>query len=90
MKNSSFQNSKPELDQDHDIKTTSGRDKSQVQVLFYFKFRSITWYQHRTFIIVNEKNLDDFQKYDLKECKNRNNDDTIYVTFTIKYIKFRS
>jgi hypothetical protein len=47
MKNSSFQNARPEPDQDHDIKTTSGRDKSQVQVLFYFKFMSITWYQLR-------------------------------------------
>ena|ERR1035437_2134367 len=69
MKNSAFMNTRPELDQDHDISTTSGRDKSQVQVLFYFMFMSITWYQLRRYIIATEKFHDDFHEDDLKECK---------------------
>lgn len=50
MKNSAFMNTRPEPDQDHDINLISARDKSQVQVLFYFKFMSITRYQHRLYI----------------------------------------
>jgi len=55
MKNSSFQKSRPELDQDHDINTTSGRDKSQVQVLLYFKLMSITRYQYWRYITALKK-----------------------------------
>ena len=44
MKNSSFKNTRPELEQIKCIKTTSGLNISQVQVLINSYFRSITWY----------------------------------------------
>ena len=44
MENSSFMKTRPELEQIKCIKTTSGLNISQVQVLINFYFRSITWY----------------------------------------------